>query len=199
MPNSWQNNERFQSSLPVDYLIASNRGLLDPCRGIPHSIYHWLTPPEIEAFDWPPWKSPALVPFASEPSTSCLCWSLDHGPGWVFVSPVDDFDCRGYATNFSGALFRAVLEDLASSSVPANLEIEPSHYAAMLKSFLPTIRDLWKPEWSNFLQDVLSRPPVLNHVGLVAFLSSRELNKFISGHLNFPMLDQFVTQRREGT
>ena len=67
--------ERFQFTLPDDYLAFFGAGLLenDQPTGLRLSSHLWLSPDDIASCQWPRYKIKSLVPCVRLRSRS-LCW-----------------------------------------------------------------------------------------------------------------------------
>src|SRR5690348_14105102 len=120
MANSGEVDNRWGIRLPHEYLAMAHSGLLDS----EHPNYlrltdvRWFHLAHVFGQDIPEYWKPGVIPFAGSPKGDRLCWVLDwqndrdtptafclRGASWA----------NGYAPNFVGTVYRALLEEFSGS------------------------------------------------------------------------------------
>jgi hypothetical protein len=190
--------ERFKFALPEDYLRFWNAGIFggDSTKPMRMSRFWWMTPDEIAAVDWPPYKIPGLVPFARTPSPDYYCWyTCNAFPAWVAECPRDCDAAEGIAPSFEGFIFRALVEEFSDSwqatrrrsGGPIDLRVLASEYTRRVDGLL-------RPSWVKILDGIAMGTPTLNRWKHLGLISCDEASRIIKSELAFPMLGKEFMQ-----
>ena len=192
--------ERFEFSLPDDYLKFWNAGILvsDKVAGLWMSRYWWLTPDkiaDIDQYQWPFYKIRSLVPCARTPGGGHYCWFVEKNGGvWIAECPRDSDFAEGFAPNFEGFVFRSLIEEFTGTWHIKNL----AGASAMFQRYAEMVRPLFRPRWADILANLASRRPVRSTMrgaeGCPCVLTQDEASEIVRSELAFPNLGKEFRQ-----
>lgn len=188
--------ERFQFTLPNDYLTFFGAGLLenDQSTGLRVSRHFWLSPDEIASCQWPSYKTRSLVPCAQTPGRDHLCWFVAESEDpWIAECPRDSDMAEGFAPHFEGLVFRSLLEEFADSWQTVELnEVSPIY-----QRYVERVAKVMRRNWVEILWKCASQPVGLNEWKRPKVISAEYMSHVISSELVFPFMGSEFRQHVE--
>lgn len=186
---------RWGMKLPDEYLLLSQTGALDfesPNYLLLTQIKEWYIPAKVEGQIVPEYWKPTFVPFAASPMADRLCWVNSWrspegiGTAFCFRSSSTAF---GYAPNFAGAVYRALLEEFTGSALTAI--VNPDELKERFKAYVELVSPILMPAWAETLRGITERK--IEVADDMAFLlREAEANQIIERYLAFAELNKEV-------
>lgn len=186
--------DRFGMALPDDFRKAYRRGLLTPgsdCELLLSDL-RWLTPTQIVQFVPLEFQVSGLIPFARNARRDLWCWHTQWEgpvPNPIVFCPRDSSTAEVFAQDFSAALYRMLLEELSSTSLPAEDSLADRALPTLV-GHVEAVADLLPPGWVSTLREIVQRPLRRTEDGAFEFLARSNADAIIERDLGFSGLNQ---------
>jgi hypothetical protein len=186
---------RWGFRVPPEYVSLSQSGVLDYERPEHLRLTHikeWFIPAQVEGQTIPEYWRPGFIPFASTHMGDYLCWALDwKGEAGVATAFCfrGDYAAEGYAPNFAGSIYRALIDEFSGSRVGENSSIK--HRQETLQGYVTRVAEIMPAAWLDTLQKLSRRELRITDRG-AAFLEKGEADEIIRRHLDFEHLNQEI-------
>lgn len=186
--------------LPDDFRTVWGQGLLSLEKGIRLSDIRWMSPAAIAAFQRPSFLSESLVPFALTAGHSRFGWWKNaNGKEYQFVvfSPADCDEAVIYAPDFTGFLYRAILEDMADcwgSWLGDNAETDAVEQ--MVRTNVNLASPFLPESWARTLREIALRRPSVTATGSLSWVDPREVQRLTRTCFGALPVDATIVQYR---
>lgn len=154
---------RWGFTLPVGYRVLADCGAMD----YEHPNYlrlthfgEWYFPPKLYGQELPNhWRS-GFIPFAQNSMGDRLAWALEwsNGSDIPVVFCINSFSmARGYAPNFAGAVYRALIEEFSGSWLGEGLGLQSLDLKKRFARYIEVIEVMLPETWTSTLRRALDR------------------------------------------
>lgn len=186
---------RWGMRLPDEYVLLSQTGALD-FESANYlrltQIKEWYIPAKIEGQIVQEYWKPNFIPFAASPVMDRLCWVTSWkspaGIGTAFCFGSSS-TALGYAPNFAGSVYRALLEEFTGSALIAMFGVD--ELKKTFQAYIELVLPIMLPAWVEKLRAITERKiEVVDDLAIL--LSEAEANRIIETDLTFPELNKDI-------
>ncbi len=169
--------------LPSEFLTIHRSGILEPGTGVRLSEFRWLTLSEISSFQRPYYLSERLVPFAISPACDYFgWWKSADGSSYesVIWSPHDCDDAEVYSPDFTGFLYRIILNDLSDCWFAGQDNCGLDEVWTIMRRNVDRVTPFLPSTWSKSLADIVTNAPHFTRYGTVAWIERIAVDELVT-------------------
>lgn len=188
-------------SLPAGYRVLADCGAMD----YEHPNYlrlthvnEWYFPPKLYGQELPDYWRPGFVPFAQNCMADRLAWALEWSNGGdipVVFCPNSLNMARGYAPNFEGAVYRALIEELSGSWLGMGLGVQLPELKQLFARYIEMVEPVLPASWAKTLRRSLECEMWADEDG-AHLIGDDRADEIIKSDLSFPQLGEQLRYTR---